>query len=67
MNEEIDYDLLRDDLISYFGTAVYYNPLAQVDLVMVSSCSDDELINVAISNNFDLSRYEVNMYDKKIK
>ena len=56
--KDINYDLLRDDLINYFGTAMYYNPLAQSDLVMVSSCSNSELINIAINNNFDLSRYE---------
>ncbi len=67
MEGNFDYDLLRDDLISYFGTAMYYNPLAQMDLIIVGSCSDNELINVAARNNFDLRRYERNDYEKKIK
>ena len=67
MNEEFDFDLLRDDLINYFGTAMYYNPLAQIDLSFVSSCNDNELINVAQNNNFDLSRYIGGKINEKIK
>ncbi len=64
---DIDFDLLRDDLINYFGTAIYYNPLAQIDLINVSSCSDNELIKIAINNNFDLARYERGIENEKIK
>lgn len=32
---EFDYDKLRNDLISYFGTATFYNPTAYVDLIEV--------------------------------
>ena len=54
----IDYDRLRNDLTNYFGTAMYYNPFAQADLVFVSSCSDEELLKCADDNQFDLSKYE---------
>ena len=64
---DIDFDLLRDDLINYFGTAIYYNPLAQTYLIMVSNCSENKLTEIAINNNFDLSKYERGKEYEKIK
>lgn len=55
--EDFDYDGLREELVNYYGTAQYYNPLAQADLVYVSSCSRDELIIFAINNHFNVSKY----------
>lgn len=67
MMEEFNFDLLRNDLIDYFGTATYYNPVARADLIMVSTCSNTDLINIAINNNFDLTKYEGEINDEKIR
>ena len=53
----INYDKLRDDLINFFGAAMMYNKVAMIELIRVENCSDDELINIAIENGFDLNRY----------
>lgn len=53
----IDIERLREDLINYFGTASFYNPIAMMDLVNVESASDKEVIQIAIQNGFDLDRY----------
>ena len=58
--ENIDIEKLRNDLINYFGTASFYNPTAMMDLIKIEKASDEEVINIAIQNNFDLSRYEIN-------
>lgn len=57
---QIDIDALRDALIDYFGTA-QMNEYAQADLVYVETCSPQELINIALNNNFDLSKFEINI------
>lgn len=56
---EIDVESLREDLKNYFGTAMQYYPVAMIDLTKVESASDEEVINIAIKNGFDLSNYEV--------
>ena len=53
----IDYEKLRKDLIDYFGTAMSCNPMAIMDLSRVESASDDELVEIALKNNFDLNKY----------
>ena len=53
----IDYEKLRKDLIDYFGTAMSFNPTAIMDLSRVESASDDELVEIAKRNNFDLNKY----------
>lgn len=57
---EIDIDKLRNDLVDYFGTAMQYNPVAMMELIKVENASDEELINIALKNGFDLSEYDVN-------
>ncbi len=58
MVDNIDIESLRSDLIQYFGTAVYYNPMATMDLIRVETASAEEIITIAIQNGFDLSKYE---------
>ena len=53
----IDVDRLRQDLIDYFGTALM-NEYAMVDLINVETCSDYELIKVAIKYRFNLNNYK---------
>lgn len=54
---EIDIERLRDDLIDYFGTASFYNKMAMMDLIKVKEASDEELIQIAQKNGFDLKKY----------
>lgn len=53
----IDYEKLRKDLIDYFGTAMSFSPMAIMDLSRVEFASDDELVEIAKRNNFDLNKY----------
>lgn len=56
---EIDYEKLRNDLIDYYGTASYNGfPMAIIELSNVENASYEELINIAIKNNFNLNNYK---------
>ncbi len=55
----IDIERLREDLINYFGTAMFYNPVAMMDLEKVKRANTDKLIDIAIDNGFDLERYKI--------
>ena len=57
MNENIDYESLRRDLIDYFGSAMPLVPIAVIDVVKVERAKEDELVELAIQNGFDLSNY----------
>lgn len=63
---EIDYEKLRNDLIDYYGTASYNGfPIAIIELSNVENASYEELINIAIKNNFNLNNYtkeEIKIY-----
>ncbi len=62
---EIDIEKLRKDLIDYYGTAMFNaSPLAIIELTKIENASPQELINIALKNNFDLTEYETN--NKKI-
>ena len=61
MCKNIDINKLRDDLINYFGTAMFNaSPLAMIELSKVEKANDKQLIEMAIKNNFDLKDYEIN-------
>lgn len=55
----IDFERLRDDLIEFFGTAIYYNPMAIMELEEVKRANPEELIKIALNNKFDLERYKL--------
>ena len=55
----MDYERLREDLKDYFGTAMQFYPAAVIELYIVESASNEKLIDIANSNGFDLSEYEV--------
>lgn len=65
MELEIDIEKLRSDLMDYFGTAMGFFPVATMDLIKVQNASDEELINIALKNNFDLNKYIINGYIKR--
>ena len=58
---EIDIELLRKDLIDYYGTAMFQSsPLAIIELSKVNNASDEDLIEIAKYNNFNLNNYIIN-------
>lgn len=65
MEVEIDIEKLRSDLMNYFGTATGFFPVATMDLIKVENASAEELVNIALNNNFDLNNYIVSSYTKK--
>ena len=55
---DYDYEKLRNDLLDYFGTATFnVSYMAMGELIKVEQASEDELIQLAIANNFDLDKY----------
>lgn len=61
---EIDYEKLRSDLMDYFGSAMFSGlPMAIVDLSDIEIASNDELIQIAQKNGFDLSEYDLEESD----
>ena len=55
----IDGDKLKSDLVDYYGTAMFNaSPLAMFELEKVQQASGNELIELALENGFDLSKYE---------
>ena len=54
--DDIDFGRLRSDLINYFGSATPEFEMAYADVVKVEMASDNELIMIAESNGFDLSK-----------
>lgn len=59
---EIDIYKLRKDLINYFEEALYLGGYgaAIIDITNVELASDEELINIALNNNFNLNNYIIN-------
>ena len=58
MNIEIDIERLRNDLINYYGTAMFNSsPLAIIELSKIENASSEELIQIAQNNNFNLEKY----------
>ena len=57
IDNELDFDKLREDLIDYVGTAINIIPMAQYDLLIIMNCSNEELLYIAQDFNFDLSNY----------
>lgn len=55
----VDINRLREDLINYFGTAIFYNPMAIMELEEIKKASESKLIEIAIKNGFDLDNYKI--------
>ena len=59
MIENLNFDKLREDLLDYYGTAMFNaSPLAIIELTKVEKANNEELIEIAINNNFDLNEYK---------
>ena len=39
----VDINRLREDLINYFGTAIFYNPMAIMELEEVKKASESKI------------------------
>ncbi len=62
--DDIDIERLRSDLSDYFTSAMFIaSPVALIDLTRVENASDEELIRIAIANNFNILDY-VNEYER---
>lgn len=57
--ENIDYEKLREDLINYFGTSTFLYPAAYMDVIKIENASNEELIQIALQNKFDLEDYKI--------
>ena len=58
----IDVEKLRQDLIDYYGTALFNaSPYAIVELQKIENAAYEELIKIAKDNNFDLNKYNNNL------
>lgn len=58
MNYNIDFDLLRNDLLNYFYSLAFtVNMAAVLELDRVKKANNEELIIIAQENNFNLENY----------
>ena len=57
MYKKIDYEKLRRDLIDYYGTASQIFRISIMELSKVERASNEQLIDIALSNRFNLSNY----------
>ena len=61
----IDIELLRKDLENHFiSIAFVITNVAFMDLERVRNASDEELVEIALKNGYDLTRYTVNSNQK---
>ena len=60
MYENIDFEMLRNDLMMYFGSATSVFPAAFINIIEVENADENTLIEIALNNHFDLSKYEKN-------
>lgn len=57
--DDIDIEKLRKDLIDYFTSAMFMvSPVALVDLTEVENASAEKVIQIALDNKFDLTKYQ---------
>ena len=59
MYDDIDIDRVRQDLEDDFlGIMFNVSPAALVDLSKIENATDEEIIEIARRNGYDLERYE---------
>ena len=59
----IDFERLRQDLIDYFGTAMTVGfGAAIIDISKVENASNEELINIAKQNGFNINDYVISSF-----
>jgi hypothetical protein len=55
---DINIEKLRQDLIDYFTSTMFMvSPVALVNLTEVENATDEKIIQIALDNKFDLTRY----------
>lgn len=60
---EIDIDKLREDLLDEFNAAYFAGfKVAIIDITRIENASPEQLIQIALDNNIDLSNYQVHKY-----
>lgn len=66
---EIDIYKLRKDLIKYYEEILFLGGYgaALFDITNVEQASPEELINIALNNNFNINNYIINNKDYKQK
>lgn len=58
MNCKIDFDMLRNDIIDYFGTGMAVGISAcTYGIIEVENASDEELLRIANREGMNLQRY----------
>ena len=58
MNEEINYEQLRKDLIDYYGTAMINGfPVAMIEVINIENALPEHLVQIAIQSGYDLNDY----------
>ena len=58
MDTDIDIEKLRKDLIEYFTSAMFMtSKFALTDLTEVENAVEEEIIQIALDNKFDLKKY----------
>lgn len=64
MYENLNIERIRNDLINYYGTAIFNaSPLAIIELSKIEKATDEEIIKIAKKNHVDLNKYaEYNEY-----
>jgi len=65
MEEKIDSENLRNDLLYHFGAATALYPMAIIDYCKVENATDTELLEIAINNGFNLTEYKIIVKNKK--
>ena len=65
MNYNIDFDLLRNDLLNYFYSLAFtVNMAAVLESDRVKKANNEELIIIAQENNFNLENYLIKKLTK---
>lgn len=63
--EEYDIERLRNELIDYYGTASMIYLAAWADLMKVKNASDEEILQIALADGYNLDNYKKN-YERKL-
>ena len=65
---ELDIERLRNDLMNYFGTAMFSGfSMAIIELLKIENATDEEILEIAQNNNFDLGNYINEGYSRKYR
>ena len=55
----IDFESLREDLLTYYGTAMEESPMAMIEVIEVEEASENELLEMARNIGFNLDAYRL--------